>query len=194
MDNLALDELEQLFTAVSEHLHAAGESAAIVVVGGSTLAVRGWVQRTTKDVDVIAQASTTDSGRSLHPPEPLPQALVDAVGRVARDFGLPADWLNTVIGAQWDFGLPAGFAQEIEWREFGPLAVGFAGRQSIIALKLFAAVDQGPESVHLQDLVALAPTSEELDHAEHWVLSQDAGNQFPAFVKRVKDHVQHALG
>jgi hypothetical protein len=194
VDKLALEELDQLFSALGEHMHAAGGSAAIVVVGGGTLAIRGWVLRTTRDVDVIAQADITASGKSLRSPEPLPEALVDAVKRVARDFGLPEDWLNTVIGAQWDFGLPPGFAQEIEWREFGPLTVGFAGRQSIIALKLFAAVDQGPKSVHLQDLIVLAPTPDELDKAGHWVLSQDEGDEFPALVEKVKDHVRRALG
>jgi hypothetical protein len=193
MDNFASEELGQLFSALGEHLKAAGESAAIVVVGGSTLAIRGWVERTTQDVDVIAQAVASASGRTLRPAEPLPEALVDAVERVARDFGLPRDWLNTVIGAQWDFGLPPGFSQEIEWKEFGSLTVGFAGRQSIIALKLFAAVDQGPKTVHLQDLIALTPTPDELDQAGHWVLSQDGSDLFPALVEEVKDHVRRAL-
>jgi hypothetical protein len=192
VDDFGSEELNQLLSALGEHLKAAGASAAIVVVGGSTLSFRGWVDRTTKDVDVIAQA--TIPGNSLRPAEPLPKPLVDAVERVARDFGLPADWLNTVIGAQWDFGFPPGFAQEIEWREFGPLVVGFAGRQSIIALKLFAAVDQGPETVHVQDLVAMEPTSHELDQAADWVLSQDAGDAFPALLEEVKDHVRRALG
>ena len=193
MDNLASEELEQLFSALGEHLHAAGESAGIVIVGGSTLALRGWVKRTTKNVDVVAQAVAPGSSKSLRPADPLPRGLVGAVKRVARDFGLPEDWLNTVIGAQWDLGLPPGFAQELEWREFGPLSVGFAGRQSIIALKLFAAVDQGPRSVHLQDLVALAPTADELDEAVDWVLSQDVGDMFPALVEEVKDYVRRAL-
>ncbi|MGD2123624.1 MAG: hypothetical protein PVJ76_17865 [Gemmatimonadota bacterium] len=194
MDELAFEELEQLFAALGQHLNAAGGSAAIVVVGGSTLAYRGWVDRTTKDVDVIAQATVSPSGKSLCSADPLPKALVDAVKRVARDFGLSEDWLNTAIGAQWDFGLPAGFAEEIEWREFGPLTVGFAGRQSIIALKLFAAVDQGPESVHLQDLIALEPRSSELERAVAWVLSQDQAEAFPALVEEVKEYVRRALG
>jgi len=186
--------LKELFSAVGEHLHAAGASAGIVVVGGSTLAIQGWVDRTTKDVDVIAQASTTAEGRRLHPAEPLPPALIDAVRRVARDFGLPQDWLNTEIGAQWDLGLPEGFAEEIEWREFGPLTVGVAGRQSVIALKLFAAVDQGPKSVHLQDLITLSPTPDELEKAVDWVLSQDEGVEFPALVEKMKEHVRRTLG
>lgn len=65
------------------------------MVGGSTLSFRGWVQRTTKDVDVIAQAAISASGKRLRPADPLPGALVDAVRRAARDFGLPEDWLNT---------------------------------------------------------------------------------------------------
>jgi hypothetical protein len=86
---------------------------------------------------------------------------------VARDYGLPEDWLNAVIGAQWKFGLPPGFAEEVQWQRFRSLEVGFAGRNSIIALKLFAAVDQGPSSVHCQDLVELRPTEAELEMAAY---------------------------
>ena len=38
-------------------------------------------------------------------------------------------------------------------------------RSALLALKLFAAVDRGPRSVHMQDLLALRPTSLELKDA-----------------------------
>jgi len=193
MDDLDSSLLNELLDAVGAHLEEAGESASIVVVGGSTLAVRGWVDRTTKDVDVIAQSIRSDGERTLVPASPLPDALVRAALRVAEDYGLPVDWMNTVIGAQWAFGLPPGFAAEVEWRDYGSLEVGFAGRSSLIALKLFAVVDSGIESVHFQDLLALEPTADELTEAETWVLGQDAGTQFPRLLKEALSDVRRSL-
>lgn len=158
MDHLNSALLDEIFLAVGDYLAAAGASAAIVVVGGSALAIHGWVDRVTSDVDVIAQGTDRDGRRVLIPAQPLPASLLEAVRRVARDYNLPEDWLNTVIGAQWDSGLPEGFADEVQWRRFGALEVGLAGRNSMIALKLFAAVDQGPTTVHFQDLATLQPT------------------------------------
>ena len=166
MDNLDSASLEELLSALGAHLGAGGHTAAIVVVGGSSLSLMGWVERTTQDVDVIAQASREEEGqRRLIAPDPLPVPLVAAIARVARDYGLPGHWMNTEIGAQWHLGLPPGFAEELEWRQYGALEVGFAGRQSLIALKLYAAVDRSPTSVHFQDLVALEPSVVELAQA-----------------------------
>jgi hypothetical protein len=89
--------------------------------------------------------------------------------------------------------LPPGFAEELEWRRYGSLTVGFAGRQSLIALKLFAAVDRNRESVHFQDLLALAPNGSELAEAARWVVSQDASEHFPALLKEVVENVQRGL-
>lgn len=186
--------LNEVLSALGGHLEAAGESAAIVVVGGSTLAVRGWVNRVTADVDVIAQATRQDGDRVLVAADPLPSALVVAAERVARDYGLPSWWLDTNIGLQWNHGLPPEFSEEIEWRRYGSLEVGFAGRRSLIALKLYAAADGGPESIHVQDLIALNPTDEELSKAVDWVSRQDASHHFPALVEEVRTHVDRALG
>lgn len=194
MDNLDYTVLTELLEAVGAHLGEGGNSATIVVVGGSTLALQGWVERTTTDVDVIAQASEQDGQRILTPANPLPDPLLEAVARVGRDYGLAEDWLNTAVGAQWDFGLPPGFADELTWRRYGALEVGFAGRSSLIALKLFATVDNGPASVHFQDLVRLSPTEAELNEAARWVEGQDAGSPFPNLVAEALEHVRHTLG
>ena len=145
-------------------------------------------------MDVIARGRDEDGRRVIVPPEPLPDALVDAVERVARDYGLRSDWLNTAAALQWLTGLPDRFAEEVEWRRFGALDVGFAGRASIIALKLFAAVDQGSESVHFQDLVALEPTDAELDDAAEWVRRQEPAEHFARFVAEEVENVRDALG
>lgn len=194
MDYLDASALEELLTAVGEHLAAAGETVAVVVVGGGALSIMGWVDRTTNDVDVIARARREGGCWVMNPPEPLPDILVEAVARVARDYGLATDWLNTAVAMQWRTGLPPRFVEEVEWRPFGALEVGFAGRSSIIALKLFAAVDQGSESVHFQDLIALDPLDSELEDAADWVARQDPTPGFPALVEEEVGNVRDALG
>lgn len=194
MTNLDSGSIEALFVAFGQHLAEHGQSAAFVVVGGVALALRGFVERTTTDVDVIAQATEEGGTWTLTAPEPLSDAIQAAVARVGRDHGLPSDWLNADVGAQWRFGLPEWLGEELEWRRYGPLAVGIAGRRALIALKLFATVDHGPGSVHEQDLIALAPSESELAEAADWVRLQDAGWKFSDQVEQVVEHLRGHLG
>ena len=99
--------------------------------------------------------------------------------------------MNTEIGAQWDLGLPPFLTDDLTWHRYGGLHVGLAGRRTLIALKLFAAVDQGPESVHYQDLVALAPTDEELNAAASWVRGQDTSPIFAEMLDQVTHRVRN---
>ena len=192
--------LERALTALGELLAADGESARLVAVGGAALRLLGLVDRTTTDVDVIARVTTTDvdviarvpssaRGREVEHPEPLPAPVVRAAAAVARDLGLPSDWLNTEIAAQWRTGLPPGLGDDLTWLRFGGppggLELGLVGRQTLVALKLFAAVDRGPKSVHFQDLRALAPTRSELDVAAAWVRTQDESPVFGDMVDQV---------
>lgn len=152
------------------------------------------ISRATGDVDVIARCEITADGQvEVADPDPLPAALQTAVARVARDFGLPDDWLNAVVGRQWrqkPVSLPPGLAEELSWYTLGGLHIGVAGRRALIALKLYAAVDSGPESVHTQDLLALAPTDSELLEASEWVRAQDASPEFGGILDQVVAHVQ----
>ena len=116
---------------------------------------------------------------------PLPASLQRAILKVARDFGVGDRWMNTEVALQWHGGLPPGMPDEIEWRRFGSLNVGLVGRRTLIALKLFAAVDDGPRGVHFQDLVALRPTREELSEAGGWVGTQDVSEPFHVMLGQV---------
>lgn len=120
----------------------------------------------------------------------LEAALRDRVATVARDLDLPADWMNTVVGRQWPQGLPPGMLDDTMWLTFGGLRVGLAGRRALIALKMFAAADRGPASVHVQDLLALAPDDAELEAAAAWVRGQDAAPAFGAIVDGLLAHVR----
>lgn len=185
-------DLEAALRAVGELLEADGVHVAVVVVGGAALTLQGIVERGTFDIDVIARAEAEGDSMILVEAEPLPTALTDAVTTVARDLTLQADWMNTVVARQWTQGLPPGTAEGITWRTYGGLTVGLVGRGTLIALKLFAAADRGPDSVHVQDLVALDPDADELAEAAAWIRGQDAAPEFPGILEEVLTHVSRS--
>lgn len=194
MQQLSSDELEEALQAVGELLQRESASERIVVVGGASLSLLGLVPRATRDVDVIARVDTAlsneDSEIRLIRPDPLPEPLAKAIEIVARDFRLPSNWMNTEVALQWQRGLPPSLKGDISWRQYGALGVGLAGRRSMIALKLFAAVDGGPGGVHYQDLLALVPADAELDEAAEWVVTQDASPDFKRMVGQVVERVR----
>jgi len=185
MENIANREVaEQVLRAPGEQLEAVGRSFEPVVVGGSGLLLLGMIERSTRDVDLVA----LKAGGSLEKPEPLPDALREARSRVARDFALPEDWLNPGPASLLDFELPAGFLNRVESRRYGGnLNVHFASRLDQIHLKLYAAVDAGPGK-HSQDLEALEPTSAELVQAARWARTHDPSPGFEKVLRRVLSH------
>jgi len=160
---------DRALAALSEQLSAAGAHFELAVVGGSALVALRLVERATRDVDVVGVL--TEGGLSSS--EPLPEGLAAAVARVARDLGLPADWLNAGPSALLDLGLPQGFLDRAHRVEIGRgLVVFYADRYDQIHLKLYAMVDQAGGR-HEEDLRALAPTPEELLAAARWTTSHD---------------------
>lgn len=133
----------------------------------------GLVDRATRDVDVLALRR----GHLLRP-DPLPKALLEAVARVALDFGLPRDWLNTGPSSLLDLGLPKGFESRLERRDYGSfLTTWLASRLDQIHFKLYALTDQGPGK-HEQDLRALEPSRDELLQAARWAITHDPSSGF----------------
>lgn len=188
-------EIERALQLVGELLEAAGESYAIVIVGGAALNLLKVVSRATKDVDIMAFAKRHGRAwRTMEPPSDLPPPLALAVTTVARDLNLIPTWLNSGPKMQWRYGLPPGFARHVRWRRYGGLHVGIAGRADLIALKLHAATDSdGPAAGrHTKDLLALDPTDAELAAAARWVKTQDAGELFPAHVDEMVERVRGA--
>lgn len=185
-----IPSLNRALTAVGQLLAARGERVAIVIVGGAALNLLGYVRRPTQDVDVLALASgKVRTPRRLKRPDPLPEALREAVRTVARDLGLGTDWLNTGPASQWETGLPPGVGRRVRWRRYGGLRVGLAGRRDLIFLKLYAAADAvGPQSVHFQDLLRLRPTKAELAAAAKWAAAQDPS---PAFRESLAGLLRH---
>jgi len=112
-------------------------------------------------------------GQGFSSAEPLPEAIVTAATRVARDFGLPLSWLNSGPADLFRLGLPGGLDQRWVTKVIGPsLTIHFASRYDQIHFKLFAMVDQG-SGRHEQDLRALDPSDDELIAAARWTMTHD---------------------
>jgi hypothetical protein len=173
-----------LLGALGDQLAAHGERYTLAVVGGSALLALGLISRTTRDVDIVA---IVDDNK-LVSAQPLPTALLDAARTVARDFGLSDDWLNPGPTSLLDLGLPDGFAERAERRDFGPgLKILFASRVDQIYLKLYATVDLGGGK-HLADLQALAPTERELLDAARWSRTHDPSEGYRTVLVTVLAH------
>jgi hypothetical protein len=146
----------------------------LVAVGGSALLLLGFLERPTRDLDVVALIR---AGRYV-PAHPLPDDLVNAVRDVGGTLGIGETWLNSGPSALLEYGLPAGFAHRVETRRFGPLTIRLASRPDQICFKVYAAADQGPNSKHFEDLKALAPTTRELVDAARWARTHDPSEGF----------------
>jgi Nucleotidyltransferase of unknown function (DUF6036) len=167
-------QTERLFAALGEQIEAQGARIELVVIGGSALLALGLISRPTRDVDVVA---LLEAGR-LSDPRPLPETLLAARDRVARDFGLPEGWLNPGPASLLDFGLPGGFLERLESRTYGSaLRVHFASRFDQIHFKLYAMAD-GTAGKHEADLRELNPSRDELVAAARWTRTHDPSEPF----------------
>jgi hypothetical protein len=175
MNVIGREQLEAALSALGELLAARGVRYEVVLVGGGNLILRGLIARpTTKDLDILGERVLN----VIRPLRPMPQPLRDAVVDVGRAFGLASDWLNVGPDSLLDLGLPDGFTERLERRDFGGLVVWLAGRYDMVCFKLYAAVDQGPRSRHFGDLVELRPDHADLLEAARWASTHDPSPGF----------------
>lgn len=168
------EAITALLAALGERLELSRTPVELVVIGGSALAILGLVERSTRDVDVVALLD----GSELRSAKPLPATVIEARDAVAADFDVNEEWLNARPGDLLQWGLPDGFVARLTRRDFGPyLAVHLASRLDQIHFKLYALVDQGTGR-HEEDLRALEPTADELRAAARWVITHDPSEGF----------------
>jgi len=172
------DAIEEALEELGRLLENRGFDCEIVVIGGSALLLLGIIHRPTKDLDVLALVRDGIYVTA----QPLPVELEEAVRDVAQYLGLAEDWLNGGPTAQLQSGLPEGFQERVETRNYRTLVVHVASRLDHIYLKLYAAVDQAGQGKHADDLHRLMPTQRELLDAARWVRGQDIGSAFPRLV------------
>ena len=180
--------LESVAIRLRENL---ADPVEIVVCGGSALILTGIVARTTRDVDIVALASP----QGLYSPDPLPEDLERAAKEAAEDLGLPPNWLNNGPsrgqGGLFQMGLPQGLQGRWHSRGYGShLTVHFIDRLDQIHFKLYAAADRG--GYHIEDLLALEPSSDEMVAAARWAMSHDVSEAFANIVKELLRSIGYA--
>ena len=189
----ALDapRLTQAFEVLSVRLRAnAARPQEIVVCGGSALILTGAVARTTQDVDIVALASAD----GLLSPDPLPKELQRAAKETAENLGLPENWLNNGPsrgeGGLFQMGLPEGMKDRWITQQYGShVTTHFIGRLDQIHFKLYAAADRG--SYHIEDLLALQPSTDELVAAGRWAMTHDVSKTFESILKDLLRSINH---
>lgn len=166
--------LHQALVALGEILSKRGLQFEIVAVGGGALLLLGLITRPTKDLDLIAMV---DKG-SFISARSLPKPLLQAINEVGIAFELDKNWINSGPTDLFSMGLPQGFMTRMETQNFGGLILHLASRFDQICFKLYAAVDQGPQSKHFEDLKLLHPSQDELKVAAKWCSSHDVSKVF----------------
>lgn len=166
---------------LGEVLHDRGLTYELAVIGGGALAMIGLIDRSTKDLDVVAlvRAGAIDSA------DPLPPPLEEAVTDVANELSLTRSWMNSGPAAMIRFGLPEGFLSRCTRIQYGSLTIQFASRLDQIHFKLYATADDRPGGKHHRDLEALAPSSAELAQAAAWARTHDSSPGFELMVRQV---------
>ncbi len=167
-------DLDDALAVLGALLQDRGQAYEIVLIGGGALLLQGLLDRPTKDLDMVARVE----GGTWIEAEPLPAPLQSAIAEVAAALDLPDKWLNAGPTLLMRFGLPEGFPDRTTRRAWGSLVVHLAARVDQVALKLYAAVDQGPASRHFADLRKLQPTRDELLRSARWCRTHDPSEGF----------------
>jgi hypothetical protein len=176
-----LNESLQLFNDLlsfrgSEKFH-------LVVCGGSALIALGLIPRATKDVDILA----INSGGVLSAPVPIPPTLLEVAKDVQKSMSLPEDWFNngpsSNEGGLFQMGLPDLLQERLVTKKYGEnLTISYIGRLDQIYFKLWASVDRG--GYHVEDLMALSPTQDELYDGAMWTMQKDVSEGYRMVLKQ----------
>lgn len=142
--------------------------------GGGNVLLLGLIDRPTADVDVIGIKDGTHYRQARELPEPLLSAAAD----VADALDIPAKWINSGPASLMVLGLPQGWEERVEVRQYGALEIHLTSRFDQICFKLYAATDSGPDDKHFHDLMKLTLSREELLTAAAWTRTHDPSEGF----------------
>ena len=167
------------------------EPIEIIVCGGSALIIMDLIKRTfTKDVDMVGFLKKNANGDyAVEECAVLPAKMAEVIKQISKDLGLEENWLNSGPAGLVRFGLPAGFIDRLYAKQYSSvLTVHFISRVDQIFFKLYAAVDSGPGR-HIDDLMDLKPTAEELFNAATWAVTQDSSDGFKIVLKDMLEKI-----
>jgi len=152
-----------------EHLSAVyedlkGPSLEIGICGGTALNLLGFLERPTKDVDVLY-------------PEIWPDTFQEAVHITTEKFNLKPGWINKGPIDLFRIGLPQCYFDRCIRKQFHPhLVYLITSRTDQIHFKLYASINRG--GYHVDDLKKLNPSENELFHAASWCFTHDISEAF----------------
>ena len=166
------------------HKDLRGQPLSVAICGGAALNILDFVQRTTQDVDLVS-------------PEHLPPSFIEAAQITALFFNLKSDWINQGPIDLLKMGLPDGYFERCyALPSEGNITWLITSRFDQIHFKLYASVDRG--GYHVQDLLALHPSEEELVQASRWCFTHDVSEAFKKLAldflkKQGWNHAAHKL-
>ncbi len=169
-----LRELNGALEVLGSYLSDKGLKYEMAAIGGGALLLLGCIIRPTRDLDIVALVEENE----LISAHPLPAPLLAAIKEVGSALQLPKNWINSAPADLWKMGLPEGFQNRLDPLRFDGLTLYCASRFDQICFKLYASVDQGPESKHFEDLKRLQPNQTELKKAAIWCKTHDVSEQF----------------
>jgi hypothetical protein len=183
--DINLLRLEEALVILGQLLADREQHFEIVAIGGGSLLLLGQIERPTRDLDLVA---LVEKGQ-LVSANPLPQVLMQAAEEVGKALELGKDWLNIGPASLLKWGLPLGFMDRMHTRRYKGLTIHLADRFDQICFKLYASVDQGPESKHFADLIRLNPSIDELKKAKSWCITHDVSEAFETEINNVLETV-----
>ena len=157
----------------------------VLCCGASALCVVGALSRRTLDVDAVA---TIGSKGEIIAVEEFSPEMNEAIAAVGLSLALNPSWFNLAAAAILARGLPPGALSRSANHsiDFGPcLTVRFMDRIDLIALKMSAALDPLEGWRHIEDLVAIDPTREELKHGADWIGAWPSSASFKQAFQRL---------
>lgn len=139
---LDAEQISRLMSRLDVRLRARGVTGQLYVVGGAAVMAQTGLRRVTRDVDVTR----------------LEPAVAEEARAVAREEGLPADWLSSAAGA-WapprsDDALDG--EKEAEASSEPGLTVRYASAEELLAMKMLALRSQDADDIiALSDVLGL---------------------------------------
>jgi hypothetical protein len=145
-----------------------------IIIGGAALSILGITSRVTNDIDVMR-------------PGQLPQSVKSAAHSFALHMNLPENWLNCGP-ADIEKYLPHDWEKRVVTLFNGKhLKLITLGRQEFLMTKCWAYCDRERD---LDDILAMKPSTAELDIVVKWLEPLDANPAWPSFVKKMIDGIR----
>lgn len=173
----ALFNPREIIPAFDAFLGERGLSFRAIAIGGAALAILGVITRHTRDLDLLDAS--------------IPSDILEAAQEFAKLHGLSEEWLNSGPSSLAN-DLPPTWVERTQTLYQGlHLTLVTLARVDLIRVKFWAMCDRMRD---LEDLVALAPTEEELAQAVAWVIPLDGHPDWAAHVAANESVLRGRLG